>query len=203
MWQWRWIVTYAERRAPTTMKTPTNLRLPKCMLYVCKDIWHLGNWCAWAKVKCEIYLPKSWVDFSSNLMVTADFFLLSNKKKSAISKAFLLLSKNSWAFVQFWLNLSTPTHQSGLQFCFRIFCQPWHSWGHVNSGVKHILDIYITVFWTPVISFWDSPMHHTYLFEQSLGTVRTFFSIHEKNPNIFRYWKSELRNILKILGLRP
>ena len=34
----------------------------------------------------------------------------------------------------------------------------WHSWEPVNSGVKHILYIYIIVFWTPVISFWNSPL---------------------------------------------
>ena len=48
-------------------------------------------------------------------------------------------------FFQFWLNLSAPTHQSGLQFGSPDFWQPLHAWGRYNSGVKQIL---VTPLWS-------------------------------------------------------
>jgi hypothetical protein len=44
-------------------------------------------------------------------------------------------------FLQFWLNLSPPTHQSGLQWSSGFFDTPGIPGGRVNSGVKQILVI--------------------------------------------------------------
>ena len=75
MWQWRWIVTYAERRAPTTMKTPTNLRLPKCMQgHLTSDIWKCSVTFIWPSGELT-WVPIWW------WMLSFSYFLIRWKRR--------------------------------------------------------------------------------------------------------------------------